>query len=138
MPTTRPRPALNLCQILHLKHRRFAVVAVAAAAVALAAFALMEAGAWLVLEDPLQPADAIVVLGGGAPFRAMEAAKLYNQGWAHQVWLTQGSRLSDLGPARLRIDPRSTSIAEWSLNTSEYRERRFECFPAATTILRMK
>src|SRR2546422_4801029 len=46
---------------------------------------------WLVVEDPLVSARAIVVLNGGFPFRAMEAASLYQQGWAPQVWLTRAS-----------------------------------------------
>ena len=54
-------------------------MALLVAALAFAAFAVLEAGAWLVVEDPLQPARAIVVLGGKVPFRAMEAAKLYKQ-----------------------------------------------------------
>jgi len=48
------------------------------------------AGAWLVLNDDLEPARAIVVLGGQMPFRAKEAAVVYKQGWAHEVWLTRG------------------------------------------------
>jgi len=46
-------------------------------------------GDWLVSEDPLQPADAIVVLSGGIPQRALEAAKLYREGYAARVWLTR-------------------------------------------------
>jgi len=45
-------------------------------------------GAWLVVEDPLAPAQAVVALGGGVPFRAMEAASIYRQGWTSEVWLT--------------------------------------------------
>lgn len=45
-------------------------------------------GAWLIIQDPLQTADAIVVLGGNLPFRSQEAASLYRQGWASQVWIT--------------------------------------------------
>lgn len=48
-------------------------------------------GAWLVTSDPLEPAGAIVVFGGGVPFRAIEAARIYHQGLASTVWLTQGS-----------------------------------------------
>lgn len=44
-------------------------------------------GAYLVAEDPLEPAAAIVVTGGHVPFRAMEAASLYRQGWASRVVL---------------------------------------------------
>jgi uncharacterized SAM-binding protein YcdF (DUF218 family) len=47
-------------------------------------------GRWLVVEDPLDKAQAIVVLSGGMPMRAREAAKLYNAGYAPQIWLTRG------------------------------------------------
>ncbi len=40
---------------------------------------------WLVVADPLMPARALVVLGGHTPFRAMEAASLYREGWAPEV-----------------------------------------------------
>jgi uncharacterized SAM-binding protein YcdF (DUF218 family) len=46
-------------------------------------------GRWLVAEDPLEKAQAIVVLSGRMPLRAMEAAKLYRQGYAPRVWLTR-------------------------------------------------
>ncbi len=48
-------------------------------------------GSWLVKEDPLEPADAIVVLSGSMPYRAVEAAQIYRQGLARQVWLTRPS-----------------------------------------------
>ncbi len=48
-------------------------------------------GRWLVVSDPLKPARAIVVLSGGLPFRAMEAAKIYREGWAPEVWLTHAT-----------------------------------------------
>ena len=46
------------------------------------------AGKWLVREDPLQPATAIAVLSGNVPARALEAAKLYHEGYAKEIWLT--------------------------------------------------
>jgi uncharacterized SAM-binding protein YcdF (DUF218 family) len=46
-------------------------------------------GYWLIVEDPLQSADAIVVLSGGLPFRAVEAARLYHAGYAPEVWVTK-------------------------------------------------
>src|SRR5712692_2289684 len=46
------------------------------------------AGGWLVVEDPLEHADAIVVLSGRLPYRAIEAAQLYSRGFAPEVWLT--------------------------------------------------
>lgn len=48
-------------------------------------------GEWLVVNDPLQRAGAVVVFGGQVPFRAMEAAAIYHQGLASEVWLTQGA-----------------------------------------------
>ncbi len=46
-------------------------------------------GRWLVVADPLEPAKAIVVLSGRVPFRAMEAAAIYRDGLAPEVWLTK-------------------------------------------------
>jgi uncharacterized SAM-binding protein YcdF (DUF218 family) len=46
-------------------------------------------GDWLVSEDPVQKADAIAVLSGAMPLRAEEAARLYGEGYAPKVWLTQ-------------------------------------------------
>jgi len=46
-------------------------------------------GRWLVVEDPLERANAIVVLSGRMPVRAVGAAQLYRQGYAPQLWLTQ-------------------------------------------------
>ena len=40
------------------------------------------AGRWLDREDPLALAEVIVVLGGGMPRRAVEAAKIYAMGYA--------------------------------------------------------
>ena len=46
-------------------------------------------GRWLVVEDRLEKAQAIVVLSGRMPIRAMEAARLYREGYAREVWLTR-------------------------------------------------
>ncbi len=52
---------------------------------------IMRALGWiLVVDDPLEPASAILVLGGGAPYRALEAAALYSDGWARRVVLVPG------------------------------------------------
>jgi uncharacterized SAM-binding protein YcdF (DUF218 family) len=45
-------------------------------------------GKWLVREDPLQQATAIAVLSGNIPTRALEAAALYHEGYAKEIWLT--------------------------------------------------
>lgn len=44
-------------------------------------------GRWLVVEDPPQKAHAIAVLSGRLPIRAIEAAKLYQAGYAPEIWL---------------------------------------------------
>ena len=73
--------------------QRFARAVLFAAFVGLvlgASIIFLGVGRWLVVEDPLGKAQAIVVLSGGMPVRAREAAKLYNAGYAPQVWLTRG------------------------------------------------
>jgi uncharacterized SAM-binding protein YcdF (DUF218 family) len=54
-----------------------------------AVVAFFRVGQWLVVEDSLAPADAIVVLSGGLPERAIEAARIYHQGFASEVWISQ-------------------------------------------------
>jgi uncharacterized SAM-binding protein YcdF (DUF218 family) len=58
-------------------------------------------GRWLVVEDPLAHADAIVVLSGAMPYRAEGAADIYRQGYAPEVWITRpesaASELSAMG-----------------------------------------
>ena len=78
-----------------IRRRCIAALTVLSAALALALFVLSHAGTWLVVEDPLQRARAAVVFGGKTPFRAMEAAKLYKDGWTREVWLTEGGLSAD-------------------------------------------
>jgi len=63
-------------------------------------YVLFHAGRWLVREDPLQKSQAIVVLSGGLPDRALAAAQIYRDGFAREVWLTQplqpGASMEDL------------------------------------------
>jgi hypothetical protein len=47
------------------------------------------AGRWLVLDDPMSRADVILVLSGGLPYRAEEAAKIYAMGYAPEVWISR-------------------------------------------------
>lgn len=58
-------------------------------------------GRWLTVEDPLEKAGAIAVLSGSMPLRAIEAAKLYREGYAPEVWLTHsvepGETLKKMG-----------------------------------------
>jgi uncharacterized SAM-binding protein YcdF (DUF218 family) len=73
-------------------HRiRFLLIA-CIAIVLLAIIAFLGVGCWLVAEDPLAKAQAIAVLSGRMPMRALEAAKLYREGYAPEVWLTHSSQ----------------------------------------------
>jgi uncharacterized SAM-binding protein YcdF (DUF218 family) len=52
------------------------------------AWVFLRVGTWLVVEDPLEPSPVAVVLSGGIPGRAREAADIYRTGNAKQVWIT--------------------------------------------------
>jgi uncharacterized SAM-binding protein YcdF (DUF218 family) len=65
------------------------VIALAVAVIASALLFFFGVGRWLVVEDPLAKAQAIVILSGGMPTRAIEAARLYRDGYAPQIWLTR-------------------------------------------------
>ncbi len=52
---------------------------------------LRELARFLFVEDPLEPASAIIVLSGSLPYRPLEAAQLYQAGWAPRVILTRAS-----------------------------------------------
>ncbi|MGB7285292.1 MAG: YdcF family protein [Candidatus Acidiferrum sp.] len=72
-------------------------------AVSLAYFSLPLLGKWLVREDPIRKVDAIVVLAGRSPERALEAAQLYQNGYAREIWLThpkKGGSLDEFGELR--------------------------------------
>jgi uncharacterized SAM-binding protein YcdF (DUF218 family) len=49
---------------------------------------LLTIGRWLVVQDPVAHADVIVVLSGRMPERALEAARLYEAGYADKVWIS--------------------------------------------------
>jgi uncharacterized SAM-binding protein YcdF (DUF218 family) len=89
-----------------VRTRRVAIVVLAVLAVMLLVWAihgpvLRGLASTLTIEDPLTEADAIVVVGGGAPFRELvagldgyslrqvAAADLYRQGWAPRVVLSR-------------------------------------------------
>jgi len=70
---------------------RRALFVVAGSGLVLASVIFFGIGRWLVVEDPLEKARAIVVLSGAMPLRAIEAGKLYRQGCAPEVWLTHST-----------------------------------------------
>ena len=110
--------------MLKLRRRGFVLVVVLALvglSVALGSRAATAIAEWLVVEDPLIRAPAIVVLNGYFPFRAMEAAYLYQQGWAPEVWLIQESSPAQeeaLGQLGMRIS-REESINREVLTRSQ-------------------
>jgi uncharacterized SAM-binding protein YcdF (DUF218 family) len=69
------------------RRRKIALIALAALLI-LALVVVLGVGRWLVVENPLEKAQAIVVLSGRIPIRAIEAARLYHAGYASQIWLT--------------------------------------------------
>jgi uncharacterized SAM-binding protein YcdF (DUF218 family) len=81
--------------------RRRAVFVLLLLLVVLGFFAGRNAGHWLIREDALQPADVIVVLSGGLPYRALGAADIYKSGYAPEVWVSYPlgpqQELSNLG-----------------------------------------
>jgi uncharacterized SAM-binding protein YcdF (DUF218 family) len=75
-------------------------------------------GQWLMVADPLEPAKAVVVLSGRVPFRAMEAAAIYREGLAQEVWLTrevvgpEEQALARLGVAVVRGEAYNRAVLE--------------------------
>jgi uncharacterized SAM-binding protein YcdF (DUF218 family) len=67
------------------------VAAVVCGGLILGIVAFLGVGRWLVVEDPLVKARAIAVLSGRMPLRAIEAAKLYREGYAPEIWLTHST-----------------------------------------------
>lgn len=74
---------------------KIAAILIVLALIAGGVLAFRGAGRWLVRQDPLQPADAIVILSGSMPARAEEGARIFGMGYAREIWLTQPA-----GPAR--------------------------------------
>lgn len=56
-------------------------------AVIVALFVGSRTGHWLVVSEPLAKAQAIFPHAGRPPFRELEAAQLYRDGWAPEVWI---------------------------------------------------
>jgi uncharacterized SAM-binding protein YcdF (DUF218 family) len=78
-----------------------ALGAITLLALSVALVLMLGVGHWLVKEDSLQKANAIAVLSGNFPARALEAASLYRGGYAGEIWLThpgaQSGALAEMG-----------------------------------------
>ena len=83
-----------------MKRSLIRLAALAAVLLVIAALAAPRLGAWLVVEDPLQKADAIFVLGGTLFERPLEAVDLYHEGWAPRIMLMR--QIADDGEVELR------------------------------------
>jgi uncharacterized SAM-binding protein YcdF (DUF218 family) len=69
--------------------RRAVIACLVLAIVVAGILAFRGLGRWLVREDPLAHADAIVVLSGSVPYRAEGASDVYRQGYAPEIWITR-------------------------------------------------
>ena len=76
---------------------------------------LREIASFLIVEDSLQPAAAILPLGGEGrpPFREIEAARLYRAGWAPLVVIVRGARHQDVQQFQ---DPGNDARQPWDLS----------------------
>ena len=86
-------------EFVELKRILFRGALLSAPFLLVSALAFPRLGAWLVVADPLQKADAIVVLGGTMYERPMEAVELYKEGWAPRIYLVR--QIADWGEALL-------------------------------------
>ncbi len=107
-----PAPLRNTQSAGNKKGRRILVVLIIIGLVAAFGGAgVGTVGYWLVVADPLENAQAIVVLSGDVPFRAMEAASIYRNGRAPEVWITRAihplreAALAKLGIQFVRDSP---------------------------------
>jgi len=86
---------------------RYSVVAaILACLIVFGVIAFRSAGRWLIREDPLAHADVIVVLSGSMPYRAEEAANVYRDGYAPEIWLSRAvSPTKELAAMGIRYEP---------------------------------
>lgn len=68
-------------------------------------FLLYFLGNYLIVNDPLDKVDAIVVLSGGEKDRLPEAAQLYLDGYSDTVILTDTGLLSEGSESEAAVDP---------------------------------
>ena len=85
-----PHNNSELANPIRSRGRRI-LLATVSVALLLTVIIFLNVGHWLVSEDQLEKAQAIAVLSGRMPLRAIEAAKLYRKGYARKVWLTRSA-----------------------------------------------
>ena len=89
-------------------HRLFLWIVAVELAVTLIPWGIINLGQWIVIEEAVAPARAIVILSGRAPFRAMEAAALYHEHLAPEIWVTLPAD-PDMAAAFRRLRMQSTT-----------------------------
>ena len=73
-----------------IRPRRYVFILLCIAAIlCISVVAFRRVGYWLVVDDTMTHADAIVVLSGAMPYRAEEAAQLFKNGSATEVWVSR-------------------------------------------------
>ncbi|MBX3243174.1 MAG: YdcF family protein [Acidobacteria bacterium] len=87
-------------------------------------------GQWLVVEKPMEKADAILVLAGSANYveRNTEAARLYKMGVAPKILLTDDRLEGGWNNARQR-NPYFVERARWLLMENGVPEEKIEILP---------
>ena len=86
-----PRLVLGSILPTDAKRRNHLWVLITGALLFAGLFIFFNIGRWLVAEDHLEKASAIAVLSGRMPSRALEAARIYKDGYAPQIWLTHST-----------------------------------------------
>ena len=92
--------------------RRYRILALLLAALGAGAWferiALLQGAADLwVVSDPITPADAVVVLGGGADVRPFVAADLYAKGLVHKILV---SKVEDKRSGKIGVVPNHNEL----------------------------
>lgn len=89
------KPGCDAVKYKRKRRKRIICLLVVLAILLCGTLAFRGVGHWLVREDALAPADVIVVLSGSMPYRAEEAAKVFQLGYAREVWVSKPESAAD-------------------------------------------
>ena len=87
-------------------------------------------GKWLTDEDPPSPVDVVVVLSGGAPYRAEEAARMYGMRYAPEVWVTRPEAPIDVSDTLAGQNPAEEGYTRRTLIEEGVSTASIEILPA--------
>ena len=86
-------PGSAVCALKGSRKFKFCAVLLAGMLLGLSyAVLLRQIGSYLIVQDALRPATAIVALAGQTPFRELEAARFYHAGLAPRVVIVRDGR----------------------------------------------